>query len=347
MNHVGIVIIGRNEGERLRRCLDSVVGRGHLVVYVDSGSTDGSVALARAMGAEVVALDLSRPFTAARARNTGFARLEQVDPGVAFVQFVDGDCELVDGWLQRACTVLETQPGPAVVSGRLKERFPERSIYNRLADLEFDMPAGEAKYCGGIAMMRAEAFRQVGGFNAGLIAGEEPDLCVRLRQQGWTVLQIDAEIALHDMAMTQFRQWWRRCERTGYTYAEGCARYSRSPERHFVRQTQSTIFWGIVVPLLAVGLAWPTRGASLLLLGSYLFLYWRIRRYGSRRGWAAAAARLYALWCILAKFPMVIGLIIYWFRQITHRPTQIIEYKGANTATSHRDFSASVCDGTN
>ena len=65
----GAVVIGRNEAERLRHCLNSLLGGGLTIVYVDSDSVDGSAALARSLGAEVVQLDLSRPFTAARARN--------------------------------------------------------------------------------------------------------------------------------------------------------------------------------------------------------------------------------------------------------------------------------------
>ena len=110
MSHLGVVIIGRNEGERLRRCLASVVGQGFPVVYVDSNSTDGSAELAQAMGADVVQLDLSRPFTMGRGRNTGWTRLEERNPDVRFIQFVDGDCELVAGWLEKARKVLETSP---------------------------------------------------------------------------------------------------------------------------------------------------------------------------------------------------------------------------------------------
>ena len=142
MSDLGIVTIGRNEGERLRRCLNSLVGHGLPVVYVDSNSTDGSVELARSMGVEVVELDLSLPFTAARARNAGFARLEQLTPGIGFVQFVDGDCEVVPGWLDRACAVLKERPDVAVVFGRRRERFPDQSIYNCLADIEWDTPVG-------------------------------------------------------------------------------------------------------------------------------------------------------------------------------------------------------------
>jgi glycosyltransferase involved in cell wall biosynthesis len=339
---LSIVIIGRNEGERLRRCLDAVVGRSYLVVYVDSGSTDGSVELAHAKGAEVVELDMSRPFTAARARNAGVSRITEIDPEVRFVQFVDGDCELVDGWLHKACELMEGCAEVAVVCGRRRERFPERSVYNRLADLEWDSPVGEARACGGDSLLRAAAFRQVNGFNPAIIAAEEDELCLRIRREGWKVLRIDAEMTLHDIAMTHCGQWWRRNVRCGHAYAEGCARYGYAPERHFVRQTGSTIFWGLLVPLLAFGLAWPTHGVSLVILAGYLFLHWRIQRYGVRRGWSASSARLYALSCVLAKFPMLAGLFTYTFRRITHRPTHIIEYKGTEAAVPSGNLSPAL-----
>jgi GT2 family glycosyltransferase len=331
MNHVGIVAIGRNEGERLRRCLASVAGNGLLIVYVDSGSTDGSVEVARAMGAATVELDMSLPFTAARSRNAGFRELEKIDPDLRCVQFVDSDCEIAAGWLEQACAVIDSRPDVAVVCGRLRERFPERSIYNRLADLEWDSPVGEAKACGGAALMRAAAFRQVNGFDPSIIAAEEDELCLRMRREGWKVLRIGAEMALHDIAMTRFGQWWKRSVRCGHAYAEGCTRHGYTHERHFVRQTASTIFWGVLLPMLALGLAWPTRGASLIILVGYLLLYWRVQGYGMSRGWSPSNARLYALACVLGKFPMSVGLFIYIIRRILHRPRQIIEYKRAET----------------
>jgi GT2 family glycosyltransferase len=326
---MGVVVIGRNEGERLRRCLEALTGRGLAVVYVDSGSADGSVALARARGADVVELDLSRPFTAARARNEGFERLSQISPDLDLVQFVDGDCELVDGWLERAQAVLAERPEAAVACGRLRERFPEDSVYNRLADLEWDTPIGEIDACGGITMIRAEAFRTVGGFNPLIIAAEDDELFLRIRRRGWKIVRIDAEMAWHDMAMTRFGQWWRRSTRTGYAYAEGSAMYGRAPERHFVRQARSTVFWGIVVPLTVLGLAWPTRGISLGLLAGYPLLYRRTRRYYAvRRGWPPADARLYAAWIVLAKFPHAVGLIRYWLGRLSGKRSAVIEHRG-------------------
>src|ERR1700732_2176195 len=98
---LGLVVIGRNEGERLARCLASVRVISKRV-YVDSGSTDGSVALAQKEGVKVVELPVPPHFTAARARNTGLAHLLTDDPDLEFVQMVDGDCELQPGWIEGA-----------------------------------------------------------------------------------------------------------------------------------------------------------------------------------------------------------------------------------------------------
>jgi GT2 family glycosyltransferase len=337
MGQLGIVTIGRNEGERLRRCLSSLVGRGLPVVYVDSGSTDGSPELARSLSAEVVELDTSKPVSAPRARNAGFERLCQIDPNFGFVQFVDGDCEVVDGWLEQGLRVLEERPDVGVVSGHRRERFRERSIYNRLADLEWDLPVGEIKGAHGDMMVRADAFRQVGGFDEAVPVSEDFDLCVRLRNRGWILLRIDREMTLHDMAMTRFSQWWWRSVRSGYGYANTATLHGRTPKRHFVRDVCSVLFWGLALPLISLVLAWPTRGGSLILLSAYVLLYWRIRRYAARRGWSASDARLYAIWCVLSKFPMFIGLFVYWYRHLARRPKRIIEYKGTESPNLHGD----------
>jgi GT2 family glycosyltransferase len=329
---VGIVVIGRNEGERLGRALAATSGHGRKLVYVDSGSTDGSVVLARATGAEIVALEETGYLTAARARNEGFRRLLEIDPGVRLVQFVDGDCELANGWLDRARALLDQRAEVAVVCGRLRESSPQSSIYKRLASLEWDTPSGEVQACGGLAMIRAGVFQSVGGFNPSISAAEDDELCLRIRRRGWKVVRLDDAMAVHDMAMTRFGQWWIRSVRTGYAYAEGSALYGRSPERHFVRQTASALFWGILVPVLALGPVWPTRGMSLLLLAGYVLLYHRTRRYYSvRRGWPPADARLYATWIVIAKLPHALGAIRYWIGRLSGQRTRVVEYRGEVT----------------
>ncbi|MGE5658578.1 MAG: glycosyltransferase [Actinomycetota bacterium] len=329
MNKVGMVAIGRNEGQRLRLCLHSAIGKVAHLVYVDSGSVDGSVELARSLGAEVVELNLSQPFTAARARNAGFERLLQVEPQIQWVQFVDGDCELVEGWLDRAVAELDARPEVAVVCGRRRERFPEASRYNKLCDLEWDTPVGEAKACGGDALMRVAALQPVGGFNPNLIAGEEPELCVRLRQQGWKILRLDAEMTLHDAQMTRFGQWWKRMLRSGHAYAEGAWLHGQPPERHWVKESRSIWLWGLILPLLAVVAAPFTQGGSLLLLLPYPLLAYRIDRAMQRRGLNSKDAALYAFFCVLGKFPQVQGQIQFYLGKLMGRRSQLVEYKTA------------------
>ena len=326
---VGVVIIGRNEGERLRRCLESVSGNNCVIVYVDSGSTDGSIALAESLGAIVVILDQSIPFTAARARNAGWRRLIEIAPEVEFVQFVDGDCEVNANWIDIAVATLRQHPETTVVCGRRRERFPDASVYNRLCDLEWDTPIGPADACGGDALMRIGPLKAVGGFRDDMIAGEEPELCLRLRQHGGQILRIDQEMTLHDAAMTTFRQWWTRAVRAGHAYAEGATLARCQSPGLWQREERSIWFWGIVLPTIALTFAWWTRGLSLLLLTAYIALWLRVFVRTRRRH-----AGLYATFCVIAKFAHTIGMGRYYRHRLFGRRSRLIEYKNPGPVVS-------------
>jgi len=322
--NVASVVIGRNEGDRLRRCLESLRGRVGQVVYVDSGSTDGSVELARSMGLVVVELDLRLPFTAARARNAGFRRALEVLPAHEHVQFVDGDCEVQPDWLERASAFLAAHPGVAAVCGRRRERYPERSIYNLLCDMEWAVPAGPAKACGGDVMMRVSALREAGGYRDDLIAGEEPELCVRLRARGWGIQVLAAEMTLHDAAMTRWRQWWMRNVRSGYAYAEGAHLHGAPPERHWVRELRSALAWSLGVPLLTVCAVLAFGPWGLALLAIYPVQVARL----FLKGTADARARLLrAAFLVTGKFAETQGALRFWRLAATRRPGTLIEYK--------------------
>jgi GT2 family glycosyltransferase len=315
---LGIIAIGRNEGDRLRACLAAASARADAtIVYVDSGSTDGSRELARSFGAHVVDLDLSKPFTAARARNEGFAKLMEVRPDAEFVQFLDGDCELQPTWIDRALTEFRGRPQAAVICGRRRERHPDASIYNRLCDIEWNTPIGQALACGGDALMRVKAFQQVGGYNPAVIAGEEPEMCVRLRHAGWEIWRIDAEMTLHDAAMTRFGQWWKRNYRAGHAYAEGNDRHGNPPERFREKEVKSNALWGW---LWFVPLAWPL----------HLLLSLKIAKYmKSKRGLSTKNALLYGVAVVLGKLPQMLGQRKYHANKRAGRQEKIIEYKGA------------------
>ena len=322
---VGVVVIGRNEGDRLKRCLESVLGTAERIVYVDSGSSDESVGMSSALGIQVVELDLRIPFTAARVRNEGFWKLLEVQSELRYVFFVDGDCEVVHGWLDEACSFLDSHPEVAVVWGRRRERYPEKSIYNLLCDIEWDSwPVGETKACGGDAVMRVAAVRQVNGYRPELICGEEPELCVRLRRAGWRVWRIGVDMTLHDAALYHFGQWWKRVLRGGYGYALGAELHGNSPERHWVAESRSVWLWGLWIPgttlVLAVALGWW----ACLLLALYPLQVIRLAQRGkrsTRENWLRAGG------LIFGKFPEMIGQMKFLLDKARRVQSGLIEYK--------------------
>jgi glycosyltransferase involved in cell wall biosynthesis len=329
---VGVVVIGRNEGERLKTCLRSIPP-GSDVVYVDSGSTDGSVEFAESMGFDTVALDTSRGFTAARARNAGIERL--ASRKLDFVQMVDGDCELDVGWIDAALAAFVDEPDLAIVFGRRRERFPDRSIYNRLCDEEWDVPVGEARACGGDALFRMAPLLAAGGYNGDIIAGEEPDLSLRLRRAGWRIRRINAEMTRHDAAMTHLSQWWRRSKRSGHAFAELFQRHGGGAEPRWRAQVNSIILWGGVIPVLTLlsallALAAPVFGwVALLLFLAYPLqiarIGWRKWRDGKPLGFALASA----FFLMLGKIAQLTGVIRYRRNRASARASTIIEYKDA------------------
>ena len=322
--NVGVVVIGRNEGERLVRCLRSVTATAVPVVYVDSGSTDGSAEAALRCGAQVVSLDLAHPFTAARARNAGLRVLLDVGPSIEFVQFVDGDCEVDAGWLDEAAAFLRGHPDVAVVCGRRRERFPDASIYNRLCDMEWDTPTGPALASGGDAMMRTTALAQAGGFRDDLIAGEEPELGVRLRASGWKIWRLDAEMTLHDAAMTHFSQWWRRSARAGFAFAEGASLHGKPPARHWVREARSARIWAAAIPsaILAAVLGFGPLAALALLVYPL-----QIVRLAAGGVGPFSQRALRAAFLVLGKFPEAVGQCRFFAARLAGRRTGLIEYK--------------------
>lgn len=326
---VGVVAIGRNEGERLRACLESARRDARALVYVDSGSTDGSVELARSLGAAIVVLDPDVPFTAARARNAGFEELLRQWPELRFVQFVDGDCEFESDWIAKAARILDAEEW-TVVCGRRRERYPDASLYNLNCDMEWDTAIGEATACGGDSMIRVEVFREVGGFSDDLIAGEEPELCVRIAAAGGRILRVDEPMTIHDAQMFSFSQWWMRALRGGHAVAEAAARHPGVDGGRNEREVRSAWFWGGVLPLVILALAIPTRGASLLLV-----LAWplQIARIGWRRPRPNFSARdnwIYATACVVGKLPYLQGVLRFMRGRWTGRRSRLIEYKGAS-----------------
>jgi len=320
---VAVIAIGRNEGARLRACLTSLQGQAGRIVYVDSGSTDDSVAFARGIGAQVVALDRSVPFTAARARNAGFEAL-RADGLPELVQFVDGDCAIEPGWISAAAATLDSDPTLGIVTGWRTEIAPEASVYNALAEVEWHRPAGDIPSCGGDMMVRAALFDRLGGFNPRIIASEDEEFCLRVRAAGLRIHRLPRIMTRHDAAMTRFGQWWRRTVRSGHGFAEvgGMFPGHFRPERRRV-----WIYGGIVPLMLLAGLVtgtWPLVAAAPAIWA----LNWARTLQGLlRHVQPLPQAAHHAVLLTLSKLPNMLGMLTYYLRRARGSDMTIIEYK--------------------
>lgn len=328
---VSIVIIGRNEGERLGRCIasvraiDGVDGEIDLI-YVDSGSVDGSTLLAAKAGAQVFEIDSPTP-TAALGRNTGWraARGE-------FILFLDGDTILHPGFLQRALDAIAAEPMIAAVWGHRREIRTDQSIYNRVLDLDWVYAPGFTEFCGGDVLMRRSALLLVDGFDAALIAGEEPELCRRLRSQGYSILHIDVPMTGHDLAMVRFKQYWKRALRAGHAYAEVSRRFRHTPDPFWGYQRRQNFvrggFWFLSV-ILAVACSLLSR--SPIPIATWIAV---LIALATRTAWLArwkcrsvVTLFLYGIHSHLQQIPILVGQIQFARDASSGASRKLIEYK--------------------
>ena len=324
-NLVGAVVIGRNEGDRLRVCLESIREQLKYVIYVDSGSTDSSVELAESLGVYVVNLDLTIPFTAARARNEGAKALLKINPQIEFIQFVDGDCEVQAGWLDQAYVFLKESVDYAIACGRRRERYPNASVFNQLCDFEWNTPIGDAKSCGGDALIRVKALKLVNGYDESLIAGEEPEMCFRLRRKGWRIMRLDVEMTLHDADMTRISQWWKRHTRAGHAYAESYYLHGQSSEKFRMKEVRSNLFWtGFLAVILSLSVWSPS---FLLCLIFFIVQILRAVLLDKSNNKNFQQKLLVSISNILSKLPQTLGIFVFYKNILMGRKQRLIEYK--------------------
>ena len=324
--NIGVVVIGRNEGERLKRCLSSVLNQVDRIIYVDSGSSDGSVEYAESLQIEAVQLDMTIPFSAGRARNEGFYHLVKKHEQLEYIQFIDGDCELQDGWLAFGVQFFQENSKCAVVAGRRKERFPEQSIYNLLCDIEWNTPIGEAKACGGDFIIRKCAFEEVQGFNPTVVAGEEPELCYRLIKKNWSIYRLNHPMTLHDAAITRFFQWWKRCVRTGHAYAQGYALHAQDGQRYCFKESVKSWLWALIFPAIVIILSLTINMVFLITFIAYFMQIVKITINMNKRIKNVRKSSIYSIFTVAGKFPQLIGQLLFLKRKLAREKYSIIEY---------------------
>jgi cellulose synthase/poly-beta-1,6-N-acetylglucosamine synthase-like glycosyltransferase len=327
---VSVVVIGRNEGERLRRCLQSVSAMMRPdfdaeVIYVDSGSIDGSVDLAAAAGAHTISLDPERP-SAALGRNAGWRAANG-----SIVLFLDGDTILHPSFVTASLSEFRNEE-IAVVWGHRREIHPEHSFYNRMLDLDWIYAPGPTKYCGGDALFRRRVLERTGGFDEALVAGEEPELCRRIAALGHTILHVDRPMTGHDLNITQFQQYWKRSTRAGHAFAEVSERFKGSPQPFWTAESMRNRNRAITLTiLLCAGVTlslwlkdpWPI----VLVCAIFLLL-------GLRSAWKArwktddwVALLLYGFHSHIQQIPIYIGQLQYRWNRRRGKRSVLFEYK--------------------
>ncbi len=346
--HFAVVVIGRNEGERLARCLGSVAGMRipetlelRSVVYVDSNSTDGSLATAEAMGARTIALT-EGPWTAARARNAGWRAAVSSADGIVldWILFLDGDTEVDEGFVGAAQAAAGSDPAIASVTGRRREIDPRQSVYTRVFDLDWGVSTEEFLFFGGDTFLRVRALEASGGFDDRLIAGEEPELSRRMRAQGWRHRYIAAPMTAHDLAIRRFSQYWARLRRGGYAYAEVSERFRDTDDPLWLAESRRNLarasFWagsalaaGAAAVSFSFRFGWLGAVAPLGLWGLLLTAFalrsaW-LHRGKSRSVWTLL---LYGFHSHLQQVPVLLGQLAYRMDRKRARKRALIEYKG-------------------
>ncbi len=320
MENIAVVVIGRNEGERLARCLASLTMHDVPVIYVDSASSDNSIEIARAAAIEFIELDSQIALTAARSRNAGFDWMMRSKGPIKYIQFIDGDCELDESWLEAAVNFLDENDEVAAVCGRLREKYPNKNIFTRLSDIGWYIPPGQIEACGGIVTVRSKIFEELGGFNVDLIAGEEPEFYFRMREKEWKINSLDQKMATHDAAIESYGQWFTRSMRTGFAYA------SAEKWGAWAKQRRSLLFWGGVLPILfLLSLFWMPFVATGI---AALYVVQVLRTYlGLNVPYGASDRLLYASFCIIDKFSEFVGYMKYTIAKWRNKDQPLIEYK--------------------
>ncbi len=336
-DRVGAVIIGRNEGERLVRALHAALPHVARAVYVDSNSNDKSVENAHEIGVHTIALK-DGPFTAARGRQTGLEALLAEMPALEFVQFIDGDCVMDPDWIDAGVEFLDEHPKVAAVSGRWREEFPERTIYNRLTNVDWHAEPGPAPYPGGNSLCRVAALRDIGGWRTDLIAGEDPDLGFRLTEHGWSSHRLAHEMVLHDINMRSFRAFWKREQRSGYCYAQVGWMHRNGPGKPWVKRAASALIYGLFLPMLILALTFVFWPAAIVLALLYARVWWSLFRRARRID--EDVADRYASLILLCKVSQAIGVLRSILDGLFRRDRRLIEYKGPTAGQSPSPQSA-------
>lgn len=274
---VSVIIIARNEASRIGACIASVLTATERrfpdaqVVVVDSNSQDATATIAATYPVQVFRYRAART-TAAAGRWIGF---RQVDARYAL--FLDGDCELVKGWLEIAVDTMEATPTAGVICGARQDAH----VTTRGVELQ-----NVGCRLGGVALYRSTALAQAGSFNPHVIAGEEQELAARIHQCGFSALTTTELMSVHHTKpKASAADLWRRF-RTGMQSGPGQVLRTSIGDGLFLHHLRRFDRYAFTMLFLVVGAAalvtmhWSRVPLELWLFGAvvvFFALWWRRR----------------------------------------------------------------------
>jgi glycosyltransferase involved in cell wall biosynthesis len=203
MIELSVVLISKNQAWNIRRLIESVLEAtssipSKEIILVDSASTDETVDLASRYPLSILRLQPYQRLSPAAGRYIGYKRSEG-----EFVLFLDGDMQLVQGWLAQALHVMRDTPrAGAMMSSRVIDLLPSAAIeLTALPQKMCTIAPKEVSFAtfaaGGAALYRRSVLEHVGTFNPYLCSDEEPELYLRIRHAGYQILQLDFPIVRH------------------------------------------------------------------------------------------------------------------------------------------------------
>lgn len=205
---LSVVVVAKNEEDRIGACLESVFAAAERVVpafevvLVDSASTDRTVEIAREYPVTVLRIPEEHTVAGGAGRFVG----ESVVDG-EMVLHVDGDMILTETWLPRAVEYLREHEDVVGVEGHLNSSDRET--------------VETVEMIGGVMLFDGSALRSIGGFDPFLLSNEDVDVGYRLSAAGYRLVRLPEVSADHPEGPELYelvRRW-----RAGYYLGPGQA----------------------------------------------------------------------------------------------------------------------------
>lgn len=223
-----VIVINYNAGSLLLECISTALNQAQQVIVIDNASIDSSLQKLETQFASknnLLLIRLDRNIGFAAGCNVGLAAATQ-----PYILFLNPDCVLSTGSLQRMIQVMESDPGIGMVGGYLVNPDGSEQDGGRRAiptpwrafvrafglyhlekywpQLFFDfhlnkqplpqMPIEVEAISGALMLVRREAIADVGPWDENyFLHCEDLDWCMRFKQKNWKIIFIPDAPVIH------------------------------------------------------------------------------------------------------------------------------------------------------